>query len=163
MTRRKRQHLTQVRRNLALMKNDKPEIWSFMNIISVPKSGDLSITDNYRGIKKESAHKDRASYLDLCIEVQNKHFHTKMYDKCDSFNFDIVNYPFVQDSNIPENPSYGVYSSKLISIACAYDTYIDFKNRHDSLCLKLMRQGFCHKKLVKQLGKSKLKHKDILT
>ena len=36
--------------NLALMKNDKPEIWSFMNIIPVPKSGDLSVTDNYRGI-----------------------------------------------------------------------------------------------------------------
>ena len=36
--------------NLALMKNDKPEIWSFMNIIPVPKSGDLSITNNYRDI-----------------------------------------------------------------------------------------------------------------
>ena len=33
--------------NLPLMKNDKKEIWSFMNIISVPESGDLSITDNY--------------------------------------------------------------------------------------------------------------------
>ena len=60
-------------------------------------------------IKKESTHEDRASYLDLCIEVQGKHFHTKMYDKRDSFNFDIVNYPFVKDSNIPENPAYGVY------------------------------------------------------
>ena len=74
-----------------------------------------------------------------------------------------MNYPFVQDSNIPENPAYGVYSSKLISIARACDTYTDFKNRHDSLCLKLMRQGFCYKKLVKQLGKSRLKHKDLFT
>ena len=86
-----------------------------------------------------------------------------MHDKRDSFNFDIVNYPFVQDSNIPENPAYGVYSSELISIVCACDTYADFKNRHDSLCLKLMRQGFRYKKLVKQLGKSKLKHRDIFT
>jgi hypothetical protein len=36
--------------NEALIKNDKPELWSFMNIIPVPKSGDLSKTDNYRGI-----------------------------------------------------------------------------------------------------------------
>ena len=35
---------------LHLMQSDQPEIWSFMNIIPVPKSGDLSITDNYRGI-----------------------------------------------------------------------------------------------------------------
>ena len=32
------------------MKNDKPDLWSFMNIVPVPKSGDLSKTDNYRGI-----------------------------------------------------------------------------------------------------------------
>ena len=36
--------------NDALISNDKPELWSFMNIVPVPKSGDLSKTDNYRGI-----------------------------------------------------------------------------------------------------------------
>ena len=36
--------------NQALIKNDKPDLWSYMNIIPVPKSGDLSKTDNYRGI-----------------------------------------------------------------------------------------------------------------
>ena len=34
----------------ALIKNDKLDLWSYMNIIPVPKSGDLSKTDNYRGI-----------------------------------------------------------------------------------------------------------------
>ena len=29
---------------------DKPNLWSYMNIIPVPKSGDLSKPDNYRGI-----------------------------------------------------------------------------------------------------------------
>ena len=32
------------------MQCDKPPQWSFMNIIPFPKSGDLSETDNYRGI-----------------------------------------------------------------------------------------------------------------
>ena len=36
--------------NSALMENDKPDLWSFMNIIPVPKSGDLGNTNNYRGI-----------------------------------------------------------------------------------------------------------------
>ena len=36
--------------NHALMENDKPDIWSYMNIIPVSKSGDLSNTNNYRGI-----------------------------------------------------------------------------------------------------------------
>ena len=31
------------------MENDKPGLWSFMNITPVPKSGDLSNTNNYRG------------------------------------------------------------------------------------------------------------------
>ena len=36
--------------NRFLNHNIKPEIWSLSNIIPVPKSGDLSKTDNYRGI-----------------------------------------------------------------------------------------------------------------
>ena len=38
--------------NKVLMQCDKPPQWSFMNIIPVPKSGDLSVTDNYRGISR---------------------------------------------------------------------------------------------------------------
>ena len=36
--------------NKALLENDKPDMWSYMNITPVPKSGDLSDTNNYRGI-----------------------------------------------------------------------------------------------------------------
>ena len=36
--------------NLALMNNKKPDMWSLSNIIPVPKSGDLSKPDNYRGV-----------------------------------------------------------------------------------------------------------------
>ena len=34
----------------ALIENEKPDLWSYMNIIPVPKSGDLSNTNNYRDI-----------------------------------------------------------------------------------------------------------------
>ena len=36
--------------NKVLMQCVKPQQWSFINIIPFPKSGDLSVTDNYRGI-----------------------------------------------------------------------------------------------------------------
>ena len=36
--------------NQALMESNMPEIWSLSHIIPVPKSGDLSKPDNYRGI-----------------------------------------------------------------------------------------------------------------
>ena len=36
--------------NQALMRNDKPSQWSLSDIVPVPKSGNLSCTDNYRGI-----------------------------------------------------------------------------------------------------------------
>ena len=36
--------------NLALLDNKLPDIWSLSNIIPVPKAGDLSKPDNYRGI-----------------------------------------------------------------------------------------------------------------
>ena len=43
---------------------------------------------------------------------------TKIYDKQDDFNFDIVNVPFL-DGDVPQRPSYGVYISKLIRFARA--------------------------------------------
>ena len=40
--------------NQALLNNRKPDQWSILNLIPVPKSGDLSNTANYRGISLSS-------------------------------------------------------------------------------------------------------------
>ena len=98
-------------------------------------------------VKQENQSQHEASYLDFCICIKDDLFHTSLYDKRDSFDFDIVNYPYVSSSNIPQNPAYGVYTSRLISIARACDHYADFEKRHDSLCVKLFRQGFKYTKL----------------
>ena len=42
--------------------------------------------------------------------------YTKIYDKRDDFDFDIVNFPFL-DGDVPGRTSYGVYISKLIRFA----------------------------------------------
>ena len=55
-----------------------------------------------------------ASYLDLLfIQDKSNDITTKLYDKCDTFGFHIVNFPFMS-SNILSSPAYGVYASQLI-------------------------------------------------
>ena len=41
-----------------------------------------------------------------------------MYDKRDDFDFEIVNFPFLDD-DVPHSTSYGVYISQLIRFARA--------------------------------------------
>ncbi len=97
-----------------------------------------------------------ASYLELQYTIQDEQFHTSLYDKCDSFIFNVVNYPFVEQSNIPDTPAYGVYTSHLVCIARVCDSYKDFKFHHNNLCLKLYYQGFKYRKLCKHLKKTNI-------
>ena len=49
-----------------------------------------------------------ASFLDLNLCISNGTNPTKTYDKRDDFDFDIVNFPFL-DGDVPRRTSYGVY------------------------------------------------------
>ena len=44
----------------------------------------------------------------LHLPIHNDTVYTKIYDKRDDFDFDIVNFPFL-DGDVPRRPSYGVY------------------------------------------------------
>ena len=58
-----------------------------------------------------------ASFLDLHLSIISDGFvQTKIYDKRDDFDFDIVNFPFL-DGDVPRSTSYGVYISQLIRFA----------------------------------------------
>ena len=54
-----------------------------------------------------------APFLDLHLSISNDSVSSKIYDKRDDFDFDIVNFPFF-DGDVPRRPSYGVYISQLI-------------------------------------------------
>ena len=56
------------------------------------------------------------SFLDLHLSILGGFVKTKIYDKRDDFDFDIVNFPFL-DGNVPRSASYGVYISQLIQFA----------------------------------------------
>ena len=54
--------------------------------------------------------------MDLHLSISDGFVKTKIYDKRDSFDFDDVNFPFL-DGDGPRLASYGVYISQLIRFA----------------------------------------------
>ena len=50
--------------------------------------------------------------MDLHLSISDGFVKTKIYDKRDDFDFDIVNFPFL-DGDVPRSASYGVYISQL--------------------------------------------------
>ena len=70
-----------------------------------------------------------APCLDLNLSITNGIISSKIYDKRDDFNFEIVNFPFL-DGDVPRSPSYGVYISQLIRFARVCSNVDDFNNRN---------------------------------
>ena len=57
--------------------------------------------------------------LHLNLSITNGIVSSKIYDKRDDFNFEIVNFPFL-DGDVPRSPSYGVYIFSLfVLLECA--------------------------------------------
>ena len=69
--------------------------------------------------------------MDLHLSIANGFVSSKIYDKRDDFDFDIVNFPFL-DGNVPRRPSYGVYISQLIRFARVCSHVVDFNTRNKS-------------------------------
>ena len=59
-------------------------------------------------INKGNSTDTEAPFLDLNLSITNGIVSSKIYDKLDDFNFEIVNFPFI-DGDVPRSPSYGVY------------------------------------------------------
>ena len=73
---------------------------------------------------------------------------SKIYDKRDDFNFEIVNIPFL-DGDVPLSPSYGVYITQLIRFARVCSNVDDINNRNLFLTAKLLKQGYRHHTIQK--------------
>ena len=80
-------------------------------------------------LNKANSSDTEATFLDLNLSITNGKVSFKIYDKRDDFNFEIVNFPFL-DGNVPRSPSYGVYISQLICFARVCSNIDDFNNRN---------------------------------
>ena len=103
-----------------------------------------------------------AQLLDLHLSISGGFVKTKIYDKRNDFDFDIVNFPFL-DGDVPRPASYGVYISQLIRFARVSSHVDDFNTRNKVLTAKLLRQGYRYHKLRKAFSKFYRRHFDIVS
>ena len=112
-------------------------------------------------LNKANSSDTEAPFLDLNLSITNGIVSSKVYDKRDDLNFEIVNFPFL-DGDVPSSPSYGVYVSQLIRFARVCSDVDDFKNRNLLLTAKLLKQGYRYHKIRKTFSKFYLRHSELI-
>ena len=99
--------------------------------------------------------------MDLNLSISNGTVSTKIYDKRDDFDFDIVNFPFL-DGDVPRRTSYGVYISQLIRFTRVSSNVSDFNCRNKALTAKLLMQGYSYHNLRKDFSKFYRRHRELV-
>ena len=93
------------------------------------------------------------------MSISNDIDSTKIYDKRDDFDFEIVNFPF-SDGDVPRSTSYGVYISQLIRFARAFSHVTDFNTRNKLITLK---RGCLYFELRKTFSKFYRRYYDLIS
>ena len=112
-------------------------------------------------LNKANSSDTEAPFLDLNLSISNGTVSTKIYEKRDDFDFDIVNFPFL-DGDVPRRTSYGVYIFQLIRLARAFSSVSDFNCRNKELTAKLLRQGCRYHKIRKTFSKFYRRHSGLV-
>ena len=99
-------------------------------------------------LNKANSSDTEAPFLDFYLSITNGVVSSKIYDNQDDFNFEIVNFPFL-DGYVIRSPSYGVYISQLIRFARVCSKVDDLSNRNLFLTAKLLKQGYRYHKIQK--------------
>ena len=86
----------------------------------------------------EANSSDTVPFLDLDLSISNGIFLSKIYDKRDDFNFEIVNFPFL-DGDVPRSPSYGVYNFFVLR---EFVPMLMIPQLKQIMTYKLLKQGY---------------------
>ena len=113
-------------------------------------------------LKMANVSDAEASFLDLHLSISDGFVKTKIYDKRDDFDFDIVNFPFL-DVAVPRSASCGVYISQLFRFARVSSHVDDFYTRNKVLTAKLLKKGYRYHKLHLAFSKFYRRHFDIVS
>ena len=81
---------------------------------------------------------NEALYLDLHLSLSDGFVKTKIYDKRDDFDLDVVNFSF-PDGDALRSTYYGVYISQLIQFARVSSHVGEFNTRYKVLTAKFLR------------------------
>ena len=112
-------------------------------------------------LNKANSSDPEAPFLNLNLSITNGIVSSKIYDKWDDFNFEIVNFQFL-DGDVPHSPSYGVYISQLIRFARVCSNVDDFNNRNLFLTAELLKQGYRYHKIRKAFSKFYHRHLELI-
>ena len=113
-------------------------------------------------LNKANTSDTEPPFLDLHLSISNGFVSSKIYDKRDDLDFDIVNFPFL-DGDVPRSTSYGVYISQLIRFARVSSHVVDFNARNKSLTAKLLQQDYRYHKLRKTFSKFYRWHYELVS
>ena len=113
-------------------------------------------------LNKANTSDTEAPFLDLHLYISNDFVSSKIYDKRDDFDFDIVNFSFL-DGDVPSRPSYGVYISQLVRFARVCSHVDDFNTRNKCLTAKLLKQGYRYHKLRKAFSMFYRRHYELIS
>ena len=86
---------------------------------------------------------------------------SKIYDKRDDFNFEIVDFQFL-DRDVSHSPSYDVYISHFIRFARVCSNVDDFNYRNLFLTAKLLNQGYRYHKIRKSFSEFYHRHSELI-
>ena len=95
------------------------------------------------------------------LSITNGIVSSKIYDKRDDFNFEIVNFLFL-DGDVPRFPSYGVYISQFIRFARVCSNVDDCNNRNLFFTAKLFKQGYKYQIIRKAFSKFYHRHSELI-
>ena len=87
---------------------------------------------------KANVSDTEASFLDLHLSISDGFVKTKINDKRDDFNFDIVNFSFL-DGDVPRSAVYDVYISELIRFARVSSHVDDFNTRNSDKDIDIIK------------------------
>ena len=113
-------------------------------------------------LNKANISDTEASFLDLHLSISNGFVNTKIYDKRDDFDFDIVNFSYL-DGDVPRSTSYGAYISQLIRFARVSSHVDDFNTSYRVLTAKLLKQVNRYHKLRRAFSKFYRRHFDLVS
>ena len=112
-------------------------------------------------LKKENAVNTATSFLELDIRICDNQFHTKLYDKRDSFGFHICRLPF-KDSNIPLKMFYSSACAEILRICRASSNLYYAVVSVKQLISRMITQGANIDQLKRSIANSFKKHIESL-
>jgi hypothetical protein len=126
-----------------IMDNVKKEIYPpYLNLIRI--NNDLNMAD----------------VLDLNIEINNKKFYTKLFDKRVNLPFKTICFPHL-DSNLPVQMCQNVFAGQILRYAIINTEHQDFKKCTKNLIKYLDERGYTRNKLLRITYNTIKKHKFI--